>query len=200
MSGYTMLQPELYYELPAPVTRSNYVTATQACMSALTTTSIPRCFIPGGYFSAIGKSAHFRAHGTITGTASPTLALAAGLDIAPGTIGGTGGATLFTGATTTPSATTCPFDLDFDLTCQAVGGGNSGASGGTTLQLNGRMTFSVVATNTWSTAPNVNMISANLTSVNNEVNLWLELFATWTGTVSASDITLLQQLKVYLEN
>jgi hypothetical protein len=194
MSGYTLTQPELFYELPSSVTRNNYVTATQACMSALVSTSVPRCLIPAGYFSAVGKSAHFMAAGTIVGTASPTLALAAGLDAVGGTIAGTGGATLFTAATTTPSATVTPFIMEFDLTCQAVG------SLGTTLQLNGEIDISATATNVWGTARNSNMIASSITGINNEIGLYLELFATWTGTVSSSDSTVLQQFKVYLEN
>ena len=195
MSGYTMTQPELYYSLPAAVTRSNYVTATQACMSALTSTSIPRCMIPALYFSQIGKSVHFEANGTITGTASPTLIIAAGLDFAAGTIAGTGGATLFTtGATLTPASALTPFTMEVDIVCQAVG------NLGTTLQTNGEIDVHGGLTGTWSTARSSSMFDVNSTGVNNEQNMWLELFATWTGTVSASDVTVLQQFKVYLEN
>ena len=203
MSNYTGQQPELYYALPAAVTRSNYVTATQACMSALTTTSIPRCLIPALYFSQIGKSARCTAAGTVTGTAAaPTVILAAGLDVAAATIGGTGGATLFTtpATTTAPGTTTWPWEMTFDITCQAVGGAASGTAGGTTLQLNGEVDVFGAAQNTWSTARMSNMVDTNLTSVNNEINLYLELFATWTGTVTASNITVVQQLKLYLEN
>jgi hypothetical protein len=194
VSGYTLTQPELYYSLPASVTRNNYVTATQACMSALASTSVPRCMIPAMYFSAVGKSAHWEANGTITGTASPTLALAAGLDSVAGTIAGTGGATLFSAPTITPTATATPFDMAFDITCQAVG------SLGTTLVLNGDIHVHGGATNTWSTARNSNMISASITGINNEIALWMELFATWTGTVSTSDTTTLTQFKLWLEN
>jgi hypothetical protein len=204
MSGYTMTQPELYYELPAPVTRTNYVTATQACMSALIATSIPMCMIPAGYFSAIGKSIHFEANGTVTGTTSPTFIMAAGLDVVPNTIGGTGGVTLFTtpATTTAPTTTAWPWTMEFDITAQAVGGGTIATigAGGTTLQLNGEIDVQGAATNTWATGRMTNMMDANLTSVNNEVNLFLELFATWTGTVTTSDITVVQQFKVYLEN
>lgn len=194
MSGYTGTQGELYYELPSSVTRNNYVTATQACLSALAATSVPRCLIPSLYFNQVGKSIHFEANGTITGTASPTFLFAAGLDAAGGTIAGTGGATLFTGATTTPSATATPWTMEFDLTCQAVG------QAGTTLQLNGEIDIHAGATNTWSTARNTNMMAASITGVDNEKALYLELFGTWTGTVSSSDTTTLQQFKVYLEN
>jgi hypothetical protein len=195
MSGYTLTQPELFYAQPANVTRSNYVTATQACMTALAATSVPRCRIPAGYFSTIGKCMHFEANGTIVGTASPTLALAAGLDAAGGIIAGTGGATLFTTPTYTPAATTTPWTAEFDLTAQAVG------QAGTTLALNGEIDISNVASNaSWTSSRTANMIAASVTGVDEELALYLELFATWTGTVSASDITVVQQFKVYLEN
>lgn len=203
MSGYSGTQYELYYSLPAPVSRSNYVTATPAAMSALTTTSIPRCFIPANYFSAIGKSLTFYAAGTIANAATAaTFIFSGGLDVTPATIGGTGGATLFTSAAFTPTAsTTLPFEINGSIVATAVGGAASGTAGGTTLQYNGNIGQSIVATGGAWTASNIaTKFSTNITSVNNEVNLYLELFGTFTGTLTSGDITVLQQLKLYLEN
>lgn len=203
MSGYTGQQSELYYSLPSAVTRSNYVTATQAVMTALTTTSVPRCVIPALYFSQIGKSLHFEANGTVVGTAAaPTFIMAAGLNLAAGTLGGTGGGTIVTApaTTTAPGTTTWPWTMEVDIVCQAVGGAVSGTAGGTTLQCNGEIDVHSGATNTWQTGRQTNMFGTTITSLNNEVNLFLELHATWTGTVTASNITVVQQLKVYLEN
>lgn len=192
-----MTQMELLYELTAPVSKSNYVTATQAPMSALASTSIPRCVIPAGYFSTAGKSLSVYAAGTIANAATAaTFILAAGLDAVPGTIAGTGGATLFTSASLTPTAsTTCPFEINMDITCQAVG------SLGTTLQLNANASMGVVASSgAWSAGVLASKFANTLTGLNNEISLWLELFGTFTGTLTSGDITVLQQFKVYGEN
>jgi hypothetical protein len=196
MSGYTMTQGEELYSLPAAVSRSNYVTATQAVMSALVSTSVPRCVIPAGYFNTPGKTLKVKAAGTIANAATTaTFIYAAGLDAAAGTIAGAGGGTLFTSPAQAPTASqTNLWDLDLDITCQAVG------SLGTTLQVNGGLRESVVATSVWSTAGRLMMFSNNLTGLNNEAALYLELFGTFTGTLTSGDITVLQQLKVYGEN
>lgn len=188
-----MTQGELLYSLPAAVTKNTYTA--QAPISAIASTSVPRCVIPAGYFSAPGKALKVTARGTITSVAgTATFIYAAGLDAAAGTIAGTGGATLFTSATDTPAITTVfPWDLDMDITCQAAG------SLGTTLQCNGTLRRAVVATSVWSAAATALMFSNNLTGVNNEINLWLELFGTWSAS-SASNSTTLQQLKCYGEN
>ena len=193
MSGYTMTQPELYYSLPAAVTKNTYTA--QAPISAIASSSVPRCLIPAGYFSAAGKSLKVKAAGTITSVAgTATFVFAGGLDAAAGTIAGSGGATLFTSATLTPAITTVfPWSIDLDVTCQAAG------NLGTTLQCNGEIRVAVAATSVWSTAPNSLMFSNNLTGVNNEIALFLELFGTWSVS-NAANSTTLQQLKVTLEN
>jgi hypothetical protein len=43
------------------------------------------------------------------------------------------------------------------------------------------------------------MNQSTLTGLSNEINLWLELFGTWSAS-SASNTTTLKQFKVYLEN
>jgi hypothetical protein len=201
VSGYTLTQPELYYSLPSAVTKNTYTA--QAPISALTTTSVPRCLIPALYFNTVGKSAHWEANGTIANTSAATFVFAAGLDTSPGTIAGTGGGTLFTMASVTPTAAvTCLFTMEFDIVCQAVGGGNSGTAGGTTLQVNGEIHVSTIANQGWtagSTAKQTAMAGNTVTGVNNEINLWLELFGTWSAS-AAGNTTTLQQFKVYLEN
>lgn len=192
MSGYTLTMMELLYELQGPVTKNTYTS--QAPISAVASTSVPRCLIPAQYFSAIGKALRFEANGTLGSAAgTATFALAAGLDAAAGTIGGTGGATLFTAPTITPTTTTVPWTMEFDITAQAVG------NLGTTLQVNGEISVHGGASNTWSTSRNTNMISATLTGLNNEISLYLELFGTWSAS-AAGNTTTLQQFKVYGEN
>lgn len=193
MSGYTATIFEEYYSLPAPVTKNTYTT--QAPISAVASTSIPRCQIPAGYFSAIGKTLHFRAWGTIANTAAATFIFAAGLDATAGTIAGTGGATLFTSAALTPTAAvTAPWYMVADLTCQAVG------NLGTTLQCNALIHVNNVASSgAWGTGMQEAMFANTLTGLNNEINLFLELFGTWSAS-SASNTTTLQQFKVFGEN
>jgi hypothetical protein len=192
MSNYSGQQPELYYSMPAAVTKNTYTA--QAVISAVASSSVPRCLIPANYFSLIGKSMHFEANGTIANTAAATFVCAGGLDTAAGTIGGTGGATLFTTAAVTPAASTvCPFTLVFDVVAQAIG------NLGTTLQINGEMDVHAAASSSWSAGRQSTMIGNTLTGINNELSLYLELFGTWNAN-SVSNTTTLQQFKVYLEN
>lgn len=193
MSGYTMTQMELLYALPTAVTKNTFTT--QAVISAAASTSIPRCVIPAGFFTTPGKSISLYAAGTIANTSTATIVFAMGLDAAAGTIAGTGGATLFTSAALTPTAAvTAPWDLNADITCQAVG------NLGTTLQFNGTFTAGAVASSgAWSAGVQAAKFANNLTGVNNEIALWLELFGTWSAS-AAGNTTTLQQFKVYGEN
>lgn len=202
MSGYSGTQYELYYSLPVAVTTTTFTTAVQKPISALTTTSVPRCIIPANYFSLIGKSFTFYAAGTLTNVATAaTLIMAGGLDVTPPTIGGTGGATLFTSAALTPTAsTTAPFEMNGSVVAQAVGGAVSGTAGGTTLQFNGNISVGAGASSSAWTAGNfASKFANNITSVNSEINLYFELFGTFTGTTTGCT-TVLQQFKLYLEN
>lgn len=193
MSGYSARPFEQIYELPAPVTKNTFTT--QAPISAAGTTSIPRCMLSANFFSLIGKSLFARARLSIANTAAATFVLAAGLDSTAGTIAGTGGATLFTLAALTPTAAiTTVLDLEMDITCQAVG------NLGTTLQCNGKATVSSVASSgAWNSTAQVAYFGNNLTGINNEISLFLELFGTWSAS-NAANTTTLQQFKVYGEN
>lgn len=193
MSGYTGSQMELLYELPTAITKNTFTT--QAVISAVSPSSIPRCVIPAGFFSAPGKSLSIYAAGTIANTATATLVMALALDAAPGVIAGTGGATLFTSAALTPTAAvTAPWDLNADITCQAVG------PAGTTLQFNATVAAGAAASSgAWTAGVQAAKFANTLTGLNNEINLWLELWGTWSAS-SASNTTTLQQFKVYGEN
>lgn len=193
MSNYTgTVGPELYYALPATVTKNTFTT--QAVISAAASSSIPRCMIPANYFNVIGKSIHFEANGTIANTAAATFIFAAGLDATAGTIAGTGGATLITTSALTPTAaTTAPWTMTVDITTTAVG------NAGTSLTCCGEIDVHAAASGAWSSGRQATMWGNLLTGVNNEINLFLELFGTWSAS-SASNTTTLQQFKVYLEN
>lgn len=196
MSGYTMTQTEELYSLPAAVTTTTFTTATQKLISAIASSSVPRCIIPAGYFTNPGKTLRIYASGSVSNLATgATFIYAAGLDAAAGTIAGTGGATLFTSAAVTPTASTvCPWRLDGEITCQAVG------NLGTTLQFNGDMSVATAVTSgAWNATAQTCKFANNLTGLNNEINLYLELWGTFTGTTT-SCTTILQQFKVFGEN
>lgn len=204
MSGYTMTQMELLYALQTDVTTTTFTTAVAKCMSAVTTTAIPRCMIPSGYFAAPGKAISFWAAGTASNLATTaTLIFAAGLDVVPGALStsGAGGNTLFTTPAQAPQASTVvPWEINGDITAQAVGGGNSGVAGGTTLQVNGNVSMAIsAAPSGWTAGQVATKFALSVTGVNNEANLWLELFATFTGTTTGCQMVL-QQFKVYGEN
>lgn len=193
MTGYMGTQFEELYSLASAVTKNTYTT--QAPISAAASTSVDRCELSAKFFSAINKTIRAKFWGTIGSAAgTATFIMAAGLDATGGTIAGTGGATLFTTGTVTPTTTTVPFEGEFDLTCQAVG------NLGTTVQCNGWVQISAAASSTWSgTAPQKVYFANNLTGINNEIPLFLELFGTWSAS-AAGNTTTLQQFKVYGEN
>lgn len=197
MSNYTGQNPELYYALPAAVTKNTYTTI--APISAIAGSSIPRAIIPANYFSMIGKSLSFRARGTIQSAAgTATFLWTGGLDSTQGTLG----KTIFATPTLTPATGTAIFDLEGDITAQAVG------QAGTTLQCNGSVRVAGTTAAAWLTSLSATggaavksefEFSTSITALDNEVNQYLELFGTWSAS-SATNSTVLQQFKVYLEN
>jgi hypothetical protein len=197
MSGFTGVQFEEYYCLPAAVTRNSFTTIVP--ISAKSGSSIPRCIIPANYFSAIGKSLYYRARGTLQSAAgSATFSFAGGIDVAQGVVGGS----LFATANLTPATGTMQFDIEGDITCQATG------QAGTTLQSNGSVRAAGTTANAWVTsfsatggaAVGAQMLFGNsITALDNEVNQYLELFCTCSAS-SATNQIILQQFKVYGEN
>jgi hypothetical protein len=204
MSGYTGTQMELLYSLQAPVTTTTFTTATAKPISAITGTAIPRCIIPAGFFDHIGKSISVYGAGTLSNLATTaTFIFTTALDVVPGTLStsGAGGNTLWTTAAQAPTGSVvCPFEYNLDIVATAVGGGNSGGVGGTTLQLNGNISLAITASPTsWTAGQVATKIATSVGNINNEINLWYELFGTFTGTTTGCQ-TVLQQLKVYGEN
>lgn len=204
MSGYTMTQMELLYSLQAPVTTTTFTTAVAKPISAITGTAIPRCVIPAGFFDHIGKSISVYAAGTLSNLATAaTFIFTTGLDVLPGTLStsGAGGNTLWTTPAQAPAASVvCPWEYNLDIVATAVGGGNSGGVGGTTLQINGTAVQAITASPTsWTAGQVATKVATSVGNINNEINLWLELFGTFTGTTTGCT-SVLQQYKVYGEN
>jgi hypothetical protein len=204
MSGITFTQMELLYSLQAPVTTTTFTTAVAKPISAITGTAIPRCVIPAGFFDHIGKSISWWAAGTVSNLATAaTFIYTVGLDVVPGTLStsGAGGNTLLTTPAQAPAASqVCPWEMNGDIVATAVGGGNSGGVGGTTLQINGNVNMAVTAApSAWTAGQVATKFAVSVGNINNEINLWMELFGTFTGTTTSCQ-TVLQQFKVYGEN
>ena len=189
MSFYTGTQAELLYALPANVTKNTYTT--QAVLSVPTSSTLPRCIVPGKYFSAVpngvGRSLYLKAKGTIATTSAATFTGVIGWD--------TTAATLANSITYWPilaptASTTCMWALDMYYTCQQVG------SAGLTLQVNGEYTQSVVASGVLSTAAQTVMFQTSLTGINAEVDAYIELWGTWSA-AAGGNTTTLQQMLLY---
>jgi hypothetical protein len=198
MSGYTMTQGELLYCLPAAVTRNSYTTIVPISGIA-TTGTVGRCIVPANYFNAAGKAIYYRARGTLQSAAgTATFSFTGGLD----STGGTLGKTLFATANLTPATGTIVFDIEGDITCQVVGQANS------TLASNGTVRTAGTTANGWITTVNPTggalvgdqmLFSNSITTLDYEVNQYLELFSTCSAS-SATNQIILQQFKVYGEN
>ena len=185
MSFFTGINTELLYNLPAAITKNTYTT--QAVISATNTS--PRALVPQGYFlNGVGRGLYLRAQGTMAVTAAATFQMVLGWDPTAGTLG----TTLATPwPTLAPTASvTCLWDLEATMTAQAVGGA------GLTLQTNGRMQVSVVATGTLSTAPQWIQFQSNSTGLNSEAQAFIELWGTW-GASSASNTTTVQNMQLW---
>lgn len=197
MSGYTGTMYELYYSLPAAVTKNTYTTI--APISAVAASSVPRCLIPANYFNVVGKSIYYRARGTLQSAAgTATFSFTGGLDSTQATLG----KTLFATANLTPATGTAVFDIEGEVTAQAIG------QAGTTLASNGSVRVAGTTANAWLTSMSATggaavssqmLFSASITALDNEINQYLELFGTWSAS-SATNSTVLQQFKVYGEN
>jgi hypothetical protein len=189
MSFYTGTQAELLYALPAAVTKNTYTT--QAVLSVPGSSVLPRCIVPGKYFSSVpngvGRSLWLHCEGTIANTAAATFTGVLGWD--------TTAATLTNSVTYWPilaptAATTCLWGLDVWYTALQVG------SAGLSLQVNVEYEQSVVATGVLSTAAQKVKSQALLTGINAEVDAYIELWGTWSAS-SASNTTTLQQMLLF---
>jgi hypothetical protein len=197
MSGYTNTMFEQQYSLQAAVTTNSFTTIT--VISAKAGASPPRCIIPAGFFSAPGKSLYYRARGTLQSAAgTATFSFTGGLDSTQASLG----KTLFATANLTPATGTIVFDIEGDITAQAVGQAAS------TLQSNGSVRTAGTTANGWITSVNPTggalvgaqmLFSNSITTLDNEVNQYFELFCTCSAS-SATNQIILQQFKVYGEN
>jgi hypothetical protein len=190
LSFITGTQMELFYGLSTSVTNNTFTT--QRVVSAGTT--LPRCILPPNFFSyqGIGKALYVQAAGTLGDTSTaPTYTFVFGIDPTPGTLGTS--VTCYPSTTLPFTSTTVGWNLELLITCQAVG------EAGTTLQVDGEYSQGTVATNavnaTSSATSNV-MIDTNLTTLDSEESLALELWGTF-GTSNAANQVIVKQFWVF---
>jgi len=186
MSFFTGTQAELLYALPASVTKNTFTT--EAVISAVAGTT-PVCALPPGYFNdvpnAVGRSLYLHAEGIIANTAAATFALNLGLDTTAGT---KANSTTVNAAYTPTASTTAPWHIDAWYTCTAF------ATSTFSIQVNGTVEYqSVAAGGAPTTSAQRSGFQTSLTGIDPRVQLYLELFGTWSAS-SASNSTTLHQL------
>lgn len=190
-----MTQPELLYTLPAVITNNTFTTQ-RVITAPATGAGAFHAIIPAGYFSTgqasgPGKALLIKGAGTVANAATgATFANVLALDTTAGTL--LAGGTIFTLPAIAPTAsTTIPWDFEILVTCQAAG------AAATTLQCNGIWRQSVAASSTALVATGLSsMVAANLTGLNSEAAMFVELFCTCSSS-NASNTISVQQLHVW---
>lgn len=187
MSGYTGTQAELLYSLSAAVTKNTYTT--EAAFSGVVGTNTVCSLLPGFFLNdnpnPVGRVLRLKAMGTIANTAAATFAVNLGLDVTPGT---KVNSTTVYAASAPTAAVTALWDLEAEYTCTAF------ATSTMSLQVNGHWTQSATAsgaalgTTGWKSD-----FQGSLTGIDPRVQLYFELFGTWSAS-SASNTTTLQQM------
>lgn len=187
MSGITGQQPELLYTLSSPITKNTYTT--QAAFTGVVGTNTV-CKIPAGWVmndvpNPVGRGFLFDAHGTIANASAATFAVAMGLDTTAGTIANS--TTIYAATAPTASITTV-WHCHWEGTIQAF------ATSTYTLQINGYWTQSATATGAaLGTAGLRTDFNATITGLSPTVDIFVELFGTWSAS-SASNTTTVQQM------
>jgi hypothetical protein len=186
MSFYSGIPSELLYSLPSQVTKNTYTT--QAVFSQPATGAV--AIVPANFFggnpNGIGRALWLRAGGTIATTAAATFNFVLGWDPTVGTLGSTLATPWPTLAPT--AATTCVWELDVEISASAVG------PAGLTLNCNGRLNMSVVATGVLSTANQQILFATQTTGLISTAQAALEFWGTWSASAAGNTTTLQQFL------
>src|SRR5215469_12975524 len=184
MSFYSGIPSELLYSLPAPVTKNTYTT--QAVFSAPSTealATVPANFF-GGNPNGIGRALLLWASGSIATTAAATFQFVLGWDTTAGTLGTTLATPWPTLAPT--AATTCVWWLEAVISASAVG------SAGLTLNTNGYLRMSVVATGVLATNNQEILFGNQSTGLVSTAQAALEFWGTWSASAAGNTTTLQQ--------
>lgn len=187
MSFYSGIPSELLYALPAPVTKNTYTT--QAVFSAPSTQAV--AIVPANFFAGnpngIGRTLRLTASGTIATTSAATFQFVLGWDPTVGTLGSTLATPWPTLAPT--AATTCVWWLDLLIEAQAVG------SAGLSLQTNGLLRMSTVATGVLATANQEILIGGALTTgLISTAQAAIEFWGTWSASAAGNTTTVQQMI------
>lgn len=194
MSFITGTSAEVLFASIATGTQLNTFTTEDSLMKTL-----PHVIIPAGFFNpangGTGKSLRVRAMGRLGTTGTPTFTFS--LRLLTSTTWSAGGIVWSSAAITCGSGVTlAPWELDFELTCRAVGAGGASNTtvagigfvrGGTSFAAGGGL-YSIPAANT----------SFALTLDSSSVQ-YLYLSAAC-GTSNAANLIQLEMLKVFGEN
>jgi hypothetical protein len=187
MSFLTGTQAEALYVLPAAVTKNTYTT--QAVLSVPTSSTLPRCIVPGKFFGAVpngtGRSLYLHASGTVATTSAATFTGVLGWDTTANTLANS---VTYWPILAPTAAVTELWDLDVWYTAQQVG------SAGLTLQVTGKYQSSIVASGTLSSAPREVKFQTSLTGINAEVDAYIELWGTWSASAAGNTTTVQQML------
>ena len=187
MSGYSMTQLELLYSLGAPVTKNTYTT--EAAFSGVAGTNTVCSLLPGYFLNdnpnPVGRVLKLKAQGTIANTAAATFAVNLGLDVTPGTK--VNSTTVYAASAPTP-AVTAVWDMEAEYTCTAF------ATSTMSLQVNGHWTQSATASGAALGSAGLRSdFQGLLTGIDPRIQLYFELFGTWSAS-NAANTTTLQQM------
>lgn len=190
MSGYTGTLTELLYGLNSPITKNNW--SAEAAFSGVAGTNSV-CSLPAGYFagevpSPVGRPLYLVAMGTIANASSATFASALGIDVTPGT---KANPTVMHTAYTPTAGVIAPFRIEAWLLCTAF------ATNTISLQVNGYAQYESIASGGGPTTGRQTVGFSNLlTGIDPRVQLYLELFGTWSAAAAANQ-TVLQQMMLF---
>jgi hypothetical protein len=180
-------QRETLYSLTTAITKNAYTTEA-AFTGVLGTNTV--CSLDPGFFrndnpNPIGRCVYLFVAGTIANTAAATFAVNLGLDPTAGT---KANSTTVYAATAPTAATTTLWQLHAWYTCTAF------LTSTFSLQVNGFWTQSAIASGAALATTGLRTdFQGSLTGMDPRVQLYLELFGTWSAS-SSSNTTTVQQM------
>jgi hypothetical protein len=193
MSGVTGTQQELLYSLSTAITKNTY--ATEAAFTGVVGTNTV-CSLQAGWLfndvpNPVGRVLELEVSGTIANTAAATFAVNLGLDPTAGTKANS--VTVYA-ATAPTAATTTLWHCHAWYTITAF------ATSTFSAQVNGYWTQSATATGAaLGTSGLRTDFQGSITGIDPRVQLYVELFGTWSAS-SASNTTTVQQMLMWGDN
>lgn len=186
MSGITGTQMEVLYSMPAAITKNTYTT--EAAFTGVAGTNTV-CKIPAGLFvnnnpNPINRTLYVQAWGLIGNVSAATFAINLGLDTTAGT---KANAIAVMAATAPPVAAGAPwrFEAWYEVTAFATST--------MSMQVNGKWEMEAVASGGVASASALRTgFRGTLTGLSTTVDLFIELFGTWSAS-SASNSTTVDQ-------